>query len=261
VLSASGAKSRGDRQGGFGRGGGVAALPISLTEPVYTTFGWRENMSNTCTRRGICLVLSAPSGAGKSSLARALLAEEPQAELSVSVTTRLARPGEQDGTDYHFTSDAAFAEMAERGGLLEWARVFGRGYGTPRQPVEAALSAGRDVLFDIDWQGWRQIKLALPLDAVGVFILPPSIAALEARLVGRAGDDPAEIARRMAAARDEISHWTEFDHVLVNDGFDACLSELRAVLHAARSVTRRRTGLARLVATFGERATTTDRSL
>ena len=200
-------------------------------------------MNCTAHRRGLCLILSAPSGAGKSSLARALLSQEVEVELSISVTTRPPRPGEQDGVDYHFITDEAFSDLVACGGLLEWARVFGRGYGTPRGPVEVALSAGRDVLFDIDWQGWRQIRTVLPLDAVGVFILPPSVAALEARLVSRAGDDQAEIARRMAAAQDEISHWSEFDHVLVNDRFEACLAELRSVLHAARSVTRRQTGL------------------
>jgi guanylate kinase len=183
-------------------------------------------------------------------LARALLAEEPQMQLSVSVTTRQPRPGERDGVDYHFVSDDSFAALAERGGLLEWARVFGRGYGTPRQPVEAALAAGRDVLFDIDWQGWRQVKAALPCDSVGVFILPPTIEALETRLVRRAGDDAAEIAKRMRVARDEISHWAEFDHVVVNDVFESCLAELRAVLHAARSATGRQTGLASLVESF-----------
>ncbi len=208
-------------------------------------------MTHPPARRGLCLVLSAPSGAGKSSLARALLACEPQVELSISVTTRLARPGEQDGIDYHFVSDDAFAALAQSGGLLEWARVFGRGYGTPRQPVESALASGRDVLFDVDWQGWRQIKAALPFDSVGVFILPPSIAALETRLAGRGSDDAAEIARRMRAARDEISHWAEFDHVVVNDTFEACLAELKAILHAARSATRRQTGLIRLVDPVG----------
>jgi guanylate kinase len=199
-------------------------------------------------RRGICLVIAAPSGAGKSTLARALLASEPEVTLSVSVTTRQPRPGERDGIDYHFVTDAAFSAMAAEGRLLEWARVFGRGYGTPLAPVEAALSEGRDILFDIDWQGWRQVREKLPADSVGVFVLPPSLEALRSRLVGRAGDAPAEIARRMAAARSEISHWAEFDHVLVNDSLPHCLAALRAVLQAARSVTRRQTGLAALAA-------------
>ncbi len=208
-------------------------------------------MGEDISRRGICLVIAAPSGAGKSTLARGLLAGEPRLSVSVSVTTRPARPGERDGIDYHFTDDAGFAAMIDAGALLEWARVFGRGYGTPAAPVEALLGDGRDVLFDIDWQGWRQIRAALPGDCVGVFVLPPSIDVLRARLVGRASDAEAEIERRMQAAREEISHWHEFDHVVVNDGLEECLRELRAVLHAARSVTRRQTGLAGRVAALG----------
>ncbi len=151
---------------------------------------------------------------------------------------------------YFFVSEERFAELADRGELLEWAHVFGRRYGTPRTAVEAALADGRDVLFDIDWQGWRQIRAALPDDCVGVFVLPPSIAALRSRLDTRASDDAAEIVRRMAAARSEIAHWQEFDHVLVNDRLEACLADLRAILYAARTVTRRQTGLANLVRTF-----------
>jgi guanylate kinase len=193
-------------------------------------------------------VIAAPSGAGKSSITRALLQSEAELEVSVSVTTRQPRPGERDGIDYHFVSAAAFDALVEAGALLEWARVFGNGYGTLRQPVEQALQAGRDVVFDIDWQGWRQLRAALPDDSVGVFVLPPSMAALRARLVGRAGDPPAEIDRRMAAARAEISHWTEFDHVVVNSDLPHCVDEVRAVLHAARSKMTRRTGLAGFVA-------------
>jgi guanylate kinase len=207
-------------------------------------------LNYTTKRRGICLIITAPSGAGKSTLARALLASEDQLSLSVSVTTRSPRPGEQEGVHYFFVSEERFAELADRGELLEWAHVFGRRYGTPRTAVEAALADGRDVLFDIDWQGWRQIRAALPDDCVGVFVLPPSIAALRSRLDTRASDDAAEIVRRMAAARSEIAHWQEFDHVLVNDRLEACLADLRAILYAARTVTRRQTGLANLVRTF-----------
>jgi guanylate kinase len=200
-------------------------------------------------RRGLCLVLAAPSGAGKSSLTHALLATEPALSLSVSVTTRPPRPAEVDGVDYHFRDQSAFDAMVAAGGFLEWARVLGRhSYGTPRAEVEAALAAGRDVVFDIDWQGHRNLRAALPGDVVGVFILPPSLAALEARLRERAGDGHAEIARRMGLAREEISHWAEFDHVVVNDVFDGAVAELRAILHAARSATARQTGLAGFVA-------------
>jgi guanylate kinase len=199
-------------------------------------------------RRGLCLVLAAPSGAGKGAIGRALLAAEPALAFSVSATTRAPRPGEQDGVHYHFMSDAQFTALAESGGLLEWARVFGRGYGTPRQPVEAALAAGRDVLFDIDWQGHRQLRAALPDDVVGVFLLPPSLAELEQRLRHRGTDDAAEIARRMEAARDEIAHWPEFDHVVVNRELDAAIADVRSILRAARLRTARQTGLDRFVA-------------
>src|SRR5580698_5683735 len=181
---------------------------------------------SSLARRGLCLVLAAPSGAGKSSLIRALLATEPALSLSISVTTRPPRPGEVDGLHYHFRDQAAFDALVAADGFLEWATVLGRhSYGTPRAEVEAALAAGRDVAFDIDWQGHRNLRAALPGDVVGVFVLPPSLAALESRLQGRAGDDVAEIARRMALAREEISHWAEFDHVVVNDAFEDAVAE------------------------------------
>jgi guanylate kinase len=192
-------------------------------------------------RRGLCLVIAAPSGGGKSSITRALVAREPELALSVSVTTRRARGGERDGIDYHFRTQAEFDALVAGNGLLEWAHVFGRSYGTPRAPVEQALAAGRDVVFDIDWQGHRHLRAALPGDVVGVFILPPALADLEQRLRDRAGDDDAEIARRMAKAREEIAHWPEFDHVVVNDDFDAAVASVRAVLHAARLATGRQT--------------------
>ena len=204
-------------------------------------------MSSAPQRRGVCLVIAAPSGAGKSTIARALLASEPALRPSVSVTTRAPRPGEQDGVHYHFRTQAQFEVLATSGGLLEWARVFGRGYGTPRAPVEQALAEGHDVVFDIDWQGHRQLRAALPGDVVGVFILPPSLSVLEARLRGRSTDGEAEIARRMAQARAEISHWAEFDHVLINADLQAAVGAVRSVLRAARLATARQPGLARFV--------------
>ncbi len=197
-------------------------------------------------RRGVCFVVAAPSGAGKSTITRALLARETALFLSVSVTTRAARPGEIEGVHYYYKSEAEFSRMAAEGELLEHAMVFGRGYGTPRAPVEAALADGRDVALDIDWQGWRQLRAAMPLDSVGVFILPPSMEVLEARLRGRGSDDAAEVARRMRAAREEISHFSEFDHVLVNDDLEACIESVRAVLIAARCTLARSLGAAAL---------------
>lgn len=206
-------------------------------------------MSNEgIARRGLCLVLAAAPGAGKTSVSRALLGSEPDLSLSISATTRAPRPGEQDGVHYAFMAPEAFDAMAAQGAFLEHARFLGRAYGTPRAPVEAALAAGRDVLFDIEWQGHRQMKAALPEDVVGVFLLPPSLPDLEARLRGRGQDDEVEIARRMAVAREEITHWDEFDHVVVNRDFDATVAQVRAILHAARSERRRQPGMAGFIA-------------
>ncbi len=202
-------------------------------------------------RRGVCLVISAPSGAGKSTIANALRAAEPELMHSVSVTTRAPRPGETEGVHYFFRTPEQFAAMAEGGALLEWASVFGRGYGTPRAPVEACLGSGHDMVFDIDWQGHRQLRAALPGDVVSLFVLPPSLGVLERRLRARASDDPDEIARRMAAARDEIAHWREFDHVIVNDRLEHAINDARAVLNAARIARPRQTGLSALVQGFG----------
>jgi guanylate kinase len=206
----------------------------------------------TIVRRGLSLVLAGPSGAGKTAIADALLASEPTLHRSISVTTRPARPGETDGVHYHFRDHAEFDRMAESGALLESARVLGRHcYGTPRAPVQAALAAGEDVIFDIDWQGFRQLREALPGDVVGVFIMPPSLSVLERRLRARAGDDEAEIARRMQLALDEISHWPEFDHALVNDELERSVPAVRAILHAARLATARQPGLATFVRRLG----------
>jgi guanylate kinase len=204
-------------------------------------------------RRGLCLVLAAPSGTGKTSVARALAALEPGLSLSVSATTRPPRPGERDGVDYHFRSQAEFDALAASGGLLEWARVLGRDcYGTPRAPVEAALAAGRDMVFDIDWQGFRSLRATLPNDVVGMFLLPPRMDTLADRLRRRGGDDPAEIARRMARAREEIGHCAEFDYVVVNEELDRTVADVRSILHAARLATPRQTGLGAFVAGLGE---------
>jgi guanylate kinase len=185
-------------------------------------------------RRGTCLVLAAAPGGGKTSISRALLELEPELQLSVSATTRAPRPGEQEGVHY-FRSPEQFAAGVEAGEFLEHAGFLGRSYGTPRAPVEAALAAGRDVLFDIEWQGHRLLKAAMPEDVVGIFLLPPSLAELERRLRGRGQDPEEEIARRMAASREEMRHWDEFDHVLVNDDFATTVAAARAILHAART--------------------------
>jgi guanylate kinase len=196
-------------------------------------------------RRGLCLIIAAPSGTGKSSLTRALMAEEPGLALSVSVTTRAPRPGEVEGKHYYFRTPAEFEQLRASGGLLEWAHVFGREtlYGTPRAPVEAALALGQDMIFAIDWQGFRQMRAALPGDVVGVFLLPPSRAALEQRLRLRGQDSEAEIARRMATTQSEMEHYAEFDYAVVNERFDDALMDLRSILRAARLTTARQTGL------------------
>ncbi len=190
----------------------------------------------TATRRnGILLVLSSPSGAGKSTLSRRLLASDDGFMLSVSVTTRPPRQGEIEGKDYFFVSNRRFNEMVTEGDLLEHAQVFGNAYGTPREPVEAAVGAGRDVLFDVDWQGAQQIRLSMLGSAmVSIFLLPPSIAALESRLKSRAQDSEDVIAGRMAKAKSEISHWAEYDYVLINDDLDRCFSQIETILAAER---------------------------
>jgi guanylate kinase len=184
-------------------------------------------------RRGLCLVLAAPSGAGKTSLSRALLVADTGLTLSISVTTRQPRAGEVDGQHYHFVDQARFEAMVAAGDLLEHARNYERYYGTPRAPVEAALAAGTDVLFDIDWQGFRQVRAALPRDVVGVFIKPPSLEALAERLQAR-GDAPAEISRRMALAEAELAHAGEFDFIVENADFATALADVTAILRASR---------------------------
>lgn len=198
-------------------------------------------------RRGVLLILSSPSGAGKSTLARRLMQWDPTIRFSVSVTTRPPRPGEVDGREYLFRSRAAFEAMVAAGEMLEHAEVFGNLYGTPRAPVEAALAAGQDMLFDIDWQGGQQVKQAMRDDVVSIFLLPPSIAELEERLRRRGQDSDAVIAARMAKSEAEISHWAEYDYVLVNRDLDACERDLRTILTAERLRRTRQPGLAGFV--------------
>ena len=188
-------------------------------------------------------VLSSPSGAGKSTIARKLLAVEPELSLSISATTRAIRKGEEDGRDYHFVTLDRFREMVAANEFLEWAHVFDQRYGTPRAPVEAMLAAGKDVLFDIDWQGAQQLHQIAGGDVVRVFILPPSMEALRRRLESRATDAQEIIDRRMARADAEVSHWDGYDYVLVNDDVDACFECVRTILAAERLKRSRQTGL------------------
>ena len=194
-------------------------------------------------RRGVLFVLSSPSGAGKSTIARLLLAEEPELEMSVSATTRPMRPGEVDGRDYHFVDLERFRQMVADQQFLEWAHVFGHRYGTPRGPVDAILSSGKDVLFDIDWQGAQQLYQVAGGDVVRVFILPPSMAELHDRLSRRATDAPEVIEARMARAASEISHWDSYDYVLVNDDVERCFAGVKTILAAERLKRSRQTGL------------------
>ena len=188
----------------------------------------------TMTRRGLLLILSSPSGAGKSTLSRRLMAWDQDLSFSVSATTRSPRSGEVDGREYYFKTRAEFQAMVKDGQMLEHAEVFGNFYGSPRGPVEDAMTQGRDTLFDIDWQGGQQIKQAMRGDVVSIFILPPSIAELESRLRGRAQDSEQVIAQRMAKSQAEISHWMEYDYVIVNRDLDTAFGELVTILQAER---------------------------
>ena len=195
-------------------------------------------------RRGLMLVLSSPSGAGKTTISRKLLAiERERMLLSVSVTTRKPRPGEVDGRDYHFIDGARFAAMVAKGELLEHANVFGHSYGTPRAPVDATLAAGRDVLFDIDWQGTQQLRESARSDLVSIFVLPPNMTELERRLRERAQDSQEVVQGRMAKASDEMSHWAEYDYIVVNREIDASVAQVRAILTAERLKRERQVGL------------------
>ena len=198
-------------------------------------------------RRGLMLVLSSPSGAGKTTISRALLAADGDIEMSVSATTRTIRPGEVEGKDYFFKTAPQFDAMVDGDAFLEWAHVFGNRYGTPRGPVEAMLARGHDVLFDIDWQGTQQLHAKAGEDVVRVFILPPSMAELEQRLRSRGTDSDEIIAGRMARAEAEISHWAEYDYVLINRDVAVCLEQVRAILAAERLKRSRQPGLVNLV--------------
>ena len=204
-------------------------------------------MDAVLRRRGLMLVLSSPSGAGKTTIARRLLAGDANLEMSVSATTRAKRPGEASGVDYHFIDRHEFSVMQNKGELLEHAKVFDNYYGTPRAPVEASLQAGRDVLFDIDWQGTQQLREKARQDLVSVFILPPSTRALEERLTQRAQDPPDVVASRMSKAADEMSHWAEYDYVIVNDSLDESIYRVQSILTAERAKRDRLMGLGEFV--------------
>jgi guanylate kinase len=206
-----------------------------------------QQQRHAIARRGLMLVLSSPSGAGKTTLSRKLLETDPGVELSVSVTTRKQRPGEIDGRDYHFIDAARFDAMVKGGELLEWAQVFGHRYGTPRAPVEAALTNGHDVLFDIDWQGTQQLREKADHDLVSIFVLPPSMADLERRLRRRAQDPDEVIRARMATATDEMSHWAEYDYVVINTDVARAFREMQTILAAERLKRERQTGLSDFV--------------
>jgi guanylate kinase len=211
-----------------------------------------DNGASAIQRRGLMLVLSSPSGAGKTTLSRQLLDNDKQIQLSVSCTTRQKRPGERDGVDYRFVDTATFRGMIERKQFLEYAEVFGNYYGTPRGPVDEALNAGRDMLFDIDWQGTQQLRDKGRADLVTVFILPPSTRDLEKRLLTRAQDPKDIVAQRMAKAADEMSHWAEYDYVVVNSDIGTSLTNLKAILTAERLKRERQVGMSGFVKALRE---------
>lgn len=207
----------------------------------------RSKNETAVARRGLMLVLSSPSGAGKTTLSRRLLEYDPNVELSISVTTRKRRPSEMEGRDYRFITRREFDNLVEKGELLEWAEVFDNYYGTPKKPVLEALAAGRDVLFDIDWQGTKQLKQVAREDIASVFVLPPSVLELERRLRTRAQDDYETIHRRMSKAANEMSHWNEYDYVVINHDLDQAFAEVASILAAERLKRERQTGVSDFV--------------
>ncbi|WP_260483362.1 guanylate kinase [Sphingomicrobium flavum] len=210
-------------------------------------------MPDQATRRGLLIVLSSPSGAGKTTISRKLMEADPTITMSVSATTRPPRPNETDDVDYHFVSDDEFEKLVEDGELAEWAYVFDHRYGSPKEPIKTALKAGRDILFDIDWQGTQQLETAFGNDLVSIFILPPSMAELERRLRSRATDSEEVIQGRMRRATGEIVHWNEYDYVLVNDDVETCLAEVEAIIVAERLRKHRRPYVADLARKLVER--------
>lgn len=209
-----------------------------------------SNIDTTISRRGLLLVLTAPSGAGKSTITRSIMAEDSSIEVSVSATTRAARPGEEEGVHYYFLSAQEFLAKTHNDELLEWAEVFGNYYGTPKAPVEKALSKGRDVFFDIDWQGAEQLRKNAPDDLVWICILPPSTQSLEDRLRKRGQDSEEVIAKRMLEAESEASHWVDADYVVVNDDLEKATNQVKAILQAERLKRARRVGLEKFVKTM-----------
>ena len=201
----------------------------------------------TRRRRGLLIVLSSPSGAGKTTISRMLMESDSEVTMSVSATTRPKRPGETDDVDYHFVDDSEFDRMIRSGDFVEWAPVFGHRYGTPKNPVKDALRAGRDILFDIDWQGTQQLQAAMGEDLVTIFVLPPSMKELERRLRERGTDSDAVIEDRMSRAASEISHWPEYEYVLVNTDAERCIDQVRAIVAAERLKRQRQIGLVAFV--------------
>jgi guanylate kinase len=209
-----------------------------------------SSSANAVRRDGVLLVLSSPSGAGKTTLARALLQSDASVAVSISVTTRAMRPGEADGRDYHFISKEEFVRRRDAGELLEWAAVHDNFYGTPKAPIDAMIAEGRDVLFDIDWQGAQQLAAKATVPVTRVFILPPSHTVLKERLEKRAQDSPAVVARRLAGAAEEIAHWHEYDYVIVNADLPQSITTLQGILAAERARRTRQTGMAAFVQTL-----------
>lgn len=218
----------------------LGCIARTAMDPVATQTPQRE-------RRGLLIVLSSPSGAGKSTLSRMLMASDPEITMSISATTRPKRPGEEEGIHYHFVDDSEFDRLIEAGEFVEWAPVFGYRYGTPKAPVKAALKDGRDILFDIDWQGTQQLHSAMGEDLVRIFLLPPSMEELGRRLHTRGTDSESIIADRMHRAAGEISHWAEYDYVLVNNEPEGCLAEIHTIVAAERLKRSRQIGLVTFV--------------